>query len=408
MKSMRNPRCFDAIVVGAGPAGATAARTLAEQGLDVFLGERARLPRTKPCCGWLTWEACDAAGIDPATYPGRITAFEGAVIHGRGRDGAHATTFDAPASFGIERSELDALLVDRAIAAGARLVDGCAVRALRVAYPKGGPAGRSPLYGVELAGGQEILAPLLVGAGGYACPVARWVRPEDRGALAICLEVEQEVDPTIAGAASPHRGLPELFPEPDLSGFGWYVMKWPWGPFAKPGHRPLLDIGIGRVVGGGAGAGAELRRAAKELVARLAAMGRLEGIELGPFRGHAYRLGRSRPAGPAGAGILLAGDAAALAAPFTGEGIHAGILSGTMAGRCGASALSDGDCSSERMAAGQMAAPSGGTTPLYRALPSTIQRRIFDQVLRRPALRRRVMVEGVLGFTPKRHLVACH
>src|SRR2546426_9671924 len=48
---------FDVAVVGAGPAGATAALTLARRGLSVALLERDRLPRYKTCGGGLVARA---------------------------------------------------------------------------------------------------------------------------------------------------------------------------------------------------------------------------------------------------------------------------------------------------------------------------------------------------------------
>ena len=48
---------FDAIVVGAGPAGSTTAYRLAQGGASVLLLDRARFPRDKPCGGGLTMRA---------------------------------------------------------------------------------------------------------------------------------------------------------------------------------------------------------------------------------------------------------------------------------------------------------------------------------------------------------------
>jgi len=45
---------FDAIVVGAGPAGSTAALRLSRAGARVLLLDRERFPRDKPCGGGLT------------------------------------------------------------------------------------------------------------------------------------------------------------------------------------------------------------------------------------------------------------------------------------------------------------------------------------------------------------------
>ena len=44
----------DVVIVGAGPAGATAARTLARAGVTVRLLDRSNFPRNKPCGGGIS------------------------------------------------------------------------------------------------------------------------------------------------------------------------------------------------------------------------------------------------------------------------------------------------------------------------------------------------------------------
>lgn len=50
---------IDVVVIGAGPAGCTAARTLAAGGFRVLLAEKCRLPRTKSCSGILIQKSMD-------------------------------------------------------------------------------------------------------------------------------------------------------------------------------------------------------------------------------------------------------------------------------------------------------------------------------------------------------------
>jgi len=45
---------FDVVIVGAGPAGSTAARMLSKKGFKVILIEKEKFPRDKPCGGGLT------------------------------------------------------------------------------------------------------------------------------------------------------------------------------------------------------------------------------------------------------------------------------------------------------------------------------------------------------------------
>ena len=55
---------YDVIVVGAGPAGSTAARLLAQRGSSVLLLDRARFPRDKPCGGGVTIRAAAYLDLD--------------------------------------------------------------------------------------------------------------------------------------------------------------------------------------------------------------------------------------------------------------------------------------------------------------------------------------------------------
>ena len=50
---------YDVIVVGAGPAGSTAAKVLSEKGMRVLLVERHKLPRYKSCSGVLIQKSID-------------------------------------------------------------------------------------------------------------------------------------------------------------------------------------------------------------------------------------------------------------------------------------------------------------------------------------------------------------
>ncbi|MDT7569870.1 MAG: hypothetical protein QOE05_44, partial [Actinomycetota bacterium] len=119
---------WDVAVVGAGPAGAAAAREAARAGARTLLLERASIPRYKRCGGGLiglSQQAIRDAGVDAATLSrddvGRITF----TSNGRRRFARETTAF-LPM---VMRAELDAALVDVAVEAGAVLQTGVTVGA---------------------------------------------------------------------------------------------------------------------------------------------------------------------------------------------------------------------------------------------------------------------------------------
>jgi len=63
---------FDALVVGAGPAGSTAAYRLAREGANVLLLDKACFPRDKPCGGGLSVRAMRELPFDPQPVVERV------------------------------------------------------------------------------------------------------------------------------------------------------------------------------------------------------------------------------------------------------------------------------------------------------------------------------------------------
>jgi geranylgeranyl reductase family protein len=119
-------RQADVIVVGAGPAGSTAAYHLANAGLDVLLLEKTAFPREKVCGDGLTPRATKqliALGIDVSKEAGWLQN-RGLRIHG----GSHLLELDWPdlaefPDYGLVRTryDFDDMLVRQAVKAGARL-----------------------------------------------------------------------------------------------------------------------------------------------------------------------------------------------------------------------------------------------------------------------------------------------
>ena len=131
-------RLWDAVVVGAGPAGAMAARELARRGAGVLLVDKARFPRYKVCGGCLNPRALrvlDRAGL------GHLVEKLRAVPLTRFKLGARGAVADVPLppGAGLSREALDTALVREAVLAGAAFLPGVGASLLPV-----GPAERPP------------------------------------------------------------------------------------------------------------------------------------------------------------------------------------------------------------------------------------------------------------------------
>ncbi|HEY7924135.1 MAG TPA: FAD-dependent monooxygenase [Vicinamibacteria bacterium] len=147
----------DALVVGGGPAGSTCASWLRRAGLDVLVMDRARFPRDKPCAGWVTPQAMAAAELDVDDYGARhvLQPIRGLRTCQVGAPAANVG-YPEVVGWGVRRCEFDDYLLRRS---GAR-VRYEAVLTLR-------------REGADFVVNDAVRAPLVVGAGGQFCPVAR-------------------------------------------------------------------------------------------------------------------------------------------------------------------------------------------------------------------------------------------
>ena len=306
----------DVVIVGGGPAGASCAWGLRDSGLRVAILDKAVFPRDKVCGGWITPQVLDELKIEPDEYArGRvlqaIMGFRVGSMGGRELE----THYDAPVSYGIRRCEFDDYLLKRS---RARLLLG------------------RPFTSLERSRGEwilngEIRAPMLVGAGGTFCPVARFLGAKvNRESVVAAQEVEFAMDSRQAAACAVRAEIPELYFCPDMKGYGWCFRK-----------ANVLNIGLGRMDSHG------LAGHVEGFVKYLRERERLCIEPVPPMHGHAYLLYGRTPRNLVDEGVVLIGDAAGLAYAQSGEGIRPAIESGLMAAQ--AIAAAQGIYSPERL-----------------------------------------------------------
>ncbi len=349
----------DVLVVGGGPAGSSCARELVSGGLDAVVLDRAPFPRHKACAGWVTPRVLATLGVEPREYAkGRtLQPFTGFRLGLWGGPRVEVR-YPGPMSHGVVRTEFDHFLLRRS---GARLRLG------------------EPLQALERVGGRwiangEVAAPVVVGAGGHACPVAR--RMGARGGPAVVArEAEFPVPGPIAGV---DPATPELWFTPDLRGYGWCLRK---------GDR--LNAGLGLE------GARDLNAQAKTFHALLSETFGCAFPDSGTWEGHAYRLWGRGPARLAWDGALLAGDAAGLAHPRSGEGIGPAVDSGLLAARAVLEAR--GNYSAERLGLYEerLRARLGpaSNAPADTSSPWALRRVAARLLLGSPTLARRVVLD---------------
>jgi len=286
---------FDALVVGAGPAGSAAAIHLSRAGATVLLADKARFPRDKPCGGGLTGRALKhvPCAVDPVVEH----VVDGLVVRARyGRKVAARS--DVRLIDMTQRRRLDLHLAEQAAAAGADFRDDAPVSELEL--DEAGVTAR--------VAGSRVHASFLVGADGANGVAAKAAGLGAGIVRGVALEGNV---PWSALERASYTGTAwvELGVVP--GGYGWV--------FPKGDHA---NLGVGGWLTEGPRLRAHLDRLARE-----------HGIDpsaLESVRGH--RLPMRELGAPAVRGrVLLVGDAAGLVDPLSGDGMYEAFVSARLA-----------------------------------------------------------------------------
>ncbi|RRA48001.1 NAD(P)/FAD-dependent oxidoreductase [Acidipila sp. EB88] len=286
---------WDAIVVGAGPAGCAAAFDLAAAGRRVLLVDKAVFPRPKACAGGLTIKAVRALrySIAPVvrTWQNRIVLEERAgssVDVGRTRPVCAMTV----------REELDAFCLEQTRARGVEFRQVSALTAV---------AEEADRVVLHLAGAEPLTARFLIGADGVHSRVralttgARWFRTGFAVEANVPHAYAKEQFPLLFDFAAAPRGYGWLFPRDNHVNVGLYMESAAGDAAAHVNRSALLRY-------------IELRCGEGRTITR----------PVGQFLG----LGAARYEPAPRTRVLLAGDAAGFVDPLTGEGIYGAIRSG--------------------------------------------------------------------------------
>jgi geranylgeranyl reductase family protein len=300
---------LDAVIVGAGPAGAACAITAADLGLHVVLCDKATFPRDKTCGDGLTTAALrllEALGVPGSALNADWAHVTGTVVVSPSghrvslplpRHGVHAAV--------VPRARFDTALVDVARRRGVDIREGAAVTDV---------VGDTDAVKVRVADGTTFEARHVVAADGHWSAVRRLVAPQ----------VQPDLGEWHAARAY-FRGVHDdrlwiVFEEDLLPGYAWV--------FPLPGGRANVGFGVLRNAGR---SGRELKALWPNVLQRPSMTAILgDATPEGPVRAWPIPT-RYEPGALVHGRALFAGDAAGVVDPMTGEGIAQALETGMLA-----------------------------------------------------------------------------
>ncbi len=293
---MKVVRIRDAVIIGGGPGGTSAAYELASAGADVTLLEKMTYPRPKVCGGALSSRITEFTGSGFLHLTRHIVT-RARLTYG----GSRSITFesDEPVAYLVMREEFDTWMADRASNAGAEIRDGVKVQDVETTGDR-----------VRVRAGRDITeARYIIAADGANSMTARkyGLGPD----LPWAVGLESEI--TRQETAEAYDEIMTIDIGVSAGGYGWI--------FPKGDH---LNVGVAGIRNSVPGPRQLFRQFLSDTLP-------FADLQHSAPAGHLIPVYRNPPPRIAGDRILAIGDAGGLIDPFLGEGIYYAVWSGVLA-----------------------------------------------------------------------------
>lgn len=312
-------------VVGAGPAGSTAAKFLSEKGVKVLLIDKSKFPRSKPCGGGLPIRVLNR--FKYVKDKGLIESYSyGGFAHSSSLKYNVELQRNEPIAVMILRKKFDYELVKLAIESGSVFIDEKSAKDIKILKDKAR---------ILLNDGTNVESEIVIGSDGVWSTIAKKSGlNQNHKNIGMCLFQEYPMSSKTLDRFFGEKRLCHIHMKlQGIAGYGWV--------FPKKQH---LNIGIGEFesLTNKSGGKTNLKEVYKNYIQLLKETKIIpDDLKIGRIKGAALPL---RPLSKTYTDrCLLCGDAAGLINPVSGEGIYYAMSSGEIAARTIADALEAGE-----------------------------------------------------------------